>query len=491
MSFRIRNIIFLLFLGVFFLVAPILIVYTAGYRYNLVERRLERTGVLIVDGAPNGATIAINGVVHRQTLPARIPGLHPGRDDIEVSAPDLRSWKKRLWVEEGRTVFANTVMLWPEQLEPTYLLSGDIRRIVADPTQTSLAVITKEKTYDVLTIVALRDGTRTTVPLSTLSTTYPRIINVWWSAHGKRLRIILENPTAKTGDALFRDVIFSPHDNGGTLLELATLTALPKRPDAMEWDAENDDLLHAFVVNEPLRRDRQVFTVNLFRGDVEKNPTLFPTTMDFARVEDGTVAWTEYQRPADDETVAELVLVQTERTPNAERRIALPGTTTGPQFLVGGPSSTLTLLDRSARTLFIIDKRGNSTTPIQEIILGVDDAAWSPDGSALLWRSGKELWVLDIARATRTRLITEKDAVTGILWHPTHPSIIYRTAKEIVAMELDDRDVRNVARWSIATDGHMPMILDNEGQTLFAIQSAVSSPSLIALPLVTDSRFTE
>lgn len=483
MSARIRNLVFLAFISVFFLVAPILILYTAGYRYNLVERRIERTGVLIVDGEPKGATIAINGVVHRQTLPARIPGLHPGRYEIEVSAPNRTPWKKRLWVEEGRTIFANTVMLWPERLEPKNLLSEDIRRIVEDPTHESLAVITREKTRDILTIVALRDGTATTVPLSAFSTTYPRIINVWWSAHGKRLRIVLENPTAKTGDALFRDLVFSPQNNSETLLDLATLTALSKRPDAIDWDAENDDLLHAFVVNEPLRRDRQVFTVNLFRGDVEKKTTLFPTTMDFTRAEDGTVAWTEYQRPADDETVAQLVLVQTERTPGTERRIALPGTETAPFFVANGPSSTLTLLDSIARTLFIIDKRGNSTAPIQETILGVDEAAWSPDGSALLWRSGKELWILDINRATRTRLITEKDAVSGILWHPTHSSIMYRTAKEIVAMELDDRDVRNTVRWPVNTDVSMPMILDADGDALVAVQFGASERTLVALPL--------
>jgi len=52
-----RRYIFLLFLLSFFILAPLIVLYTAGYRYNITTGTVLRTGILSAASTPKGAAV--------------------------------------------------------------------------------------------------------------------------------------------------------------------------------------------------------------------------------------------------------------------------------------------------------------------------------------------------------------------------------------------------------------------------------------------------
>ena len=64
----------LIFITLFLLIAPILIIDATGYRYNFKKNRLEKTGILYLDSQPHAALIYLNGK-YQDTTPTRFSRL--------------------------------------------------------------------------------------------------------------------------------------------------------------------------------------------------------------------------------------------------------------------------------------------------------------------------------------------------------------------------------------------------------------------------------
>src|SRR3990167_10956256 len=77
MTLRARRIVYSLFIAAFIVTAPLVIIYTQGYRYNLKHQRLEPTGTLVLSTIPKGATISLNGQVIKFLTPKTLQAVLP------------------------------------------------------------------------------------------------------------------------------------------------------------------------------------------------------------------------------------------------------------------------------------------------------------------------------------------------------------------------------------------------------------------------------
>ncbi|MBI4133517.1 PEGA domain-containing protein, partial [Candidatus Uhrbacteria bacterium] len=132
-----RAVIFYTFLALFLVVAPTVLLYTSGYRYNLRRGRIEQVGGLVLKSMPRDALVTLNG----KTLGARTPTnlkLAPNEYEVEVRRDGYHSWTKTLLVESRATTFAEDIVLWKESVpvmlhalegSPSYrtILSPDLR----------------------------------------------------------------------------------------------------------------------------------------------------------------------------------------------------------------------------------------------------------------------------------------------------------------------------------------------------------------------------
>ncbi len=85
---HIRRLIYIIFILLFCLTAPILVLYTAGYRYDLKKWAIQKTGSLSVKPWPRDAEIYLDDKLQTGFRPddtLRITNLLPGKYKITIS----------------------------------------------------------------------------------------------------------------------------------------------------------------------------------------------------------------------------------------------------------------------------------------------------------------------------------------------------------------------------------------------------------------------
>lgn len=119
MHITLRRIIFAFFLTIFIVSAPLIVLYTAGYRLNIYNRHLQQTGVLAIATFPRGGNIVFNGQSLAQKTPYVIQRIMPNIHDVTLQKKGYHDWTQRIRVEEGKTSYI-TARLFAES-EPELL----------------------------------------------------------------------------------------------------------------------------------------------------------------------------------------------------------------------------------------------------------------------------------------------------------------------------------------------------------------------------------
>lgn len=123
MTYRTRIGILIGFVIVFLITAPIVVLYTAGYRWNDKKIRLEKVGIIFLRSRPSSANIYLDGKLRSEHSPARLRNLLPRTYVVKVAKTGFSSWQKSLSVSSALTTFAEHIVLWknakPEALDQT------------------------------------------------------------------------------------------------------------------------------------------------------------------------------------------------------------------------------------------------------------------------------------------------------------------------------------------------------------------------------------
>lgn len=105
----------------FFIISPLVILYTAGYRYDWETRKIQQTGVISIDIEPEDATVMINGVTINKQMPIRLANRAPGRYTLTIKKPGYHTLTKDIEVESKQTTYVRDVPLFKETLPETVL----------------------------------------------------------------------------------------------------------------------------------------------------------------------------------------------------------------------------------------------------------------------------------------------------------------------------------------------------------------------------------
>lgn len=91
---------------VFFVLAPIMVLYVRGIAYDPATNSFVKTGLLAVRSQPGSVAIFLDGKLVR-TSQSDINFLTPGSYDVTLEKPGYQSWSKRLPVAAGQVTWAN------------------------------------------------------------------------------------------------------------------------------------------------------------------------------------------------------------------------------------------------------------------------------------------------------------------------------------------------------------------------------------------------
>lgn len=112
LSHRIRLGIMFTLIASFFIISPIIILYTAGYRFNFETRRIQETGVITIEAKPKNAEVFLQGIKQQKSIPIRLPNRAPGFYDLSIEQEGYLSWNKTIEVESKQTTYATDIHLF-------------------------------------------------------------------------------------------------------------------------------------------------------------------------------------------------------------------------------------------------------------------------------------------------------------------------------------------------------------------------------------------
>ena len=125
MNKTLRDAMFIFFVVLFCVITFLLSLYAAGYRLDLGRalkgQFLQKTGMLILDSAPKGASIYLDGNQAKTSgsifgsyavTPAKIKNLLPKEYDVIVKMDGYWPWEKKLTVYGGQSTYAENIILF-------------------------------------------------------------------------------------------------------------------------------------------------------------------------------------------------------------------------------------------------------------------------------------------------------------------------------------------------------------------------------------------
>jgi hypothetical protein len=144
MTKRTRTILFSFFVSLFLVAAPLLVLHSQGYRFDLESKRIVRTGGLYFKVSPKVAEIKVNGEDSRKTgyLTGSLlrDNLIPGSYNVLIEKEGYHSWEKTLEVAGKMVTEAKDVLLVPEQPDfkdlfeeaKNFILSPDGKKMLVE-----------------------------------------------------------------------------------------------------------------------------------------------------------------------------------------------------------------------------------------------------------------------------------------------------------------------------------------------------------------------
>lgn len=133
MHISVRRLLFAFFVAVFLISAPLVVLYTAGYRLNISNRRLFQTGVLALTTYPRGASISLNNQALAQKTPYVVQRLIVNDYQLKLEKKGYHSWQQKMSIEEGKTTYVATRLF--ADTSPRRVSEFEAERLIADETE--------------------------------------------------------------------------------------------------------------------------------------------------------------------------------------------------------------------------------------------------------------------------------------------------------------------------------------------------------------------
>lgn len=116
------------FVATFFVTSPLLVLYTAGYRYDFKNGIIQEIGAISIDVLPKNANVFLNDKKIQGKMPIRLKNVSPGKYKIKISADGFYDWEKEITVETKQTVYFKEIKLIKKS-SPEKIGDGQIEKI--------------------------------------------------------------------------------------------------------------------------------------------------------------------------------------------------------------------------------------------------------------------------------------------------------------------------------------------------------------------------
>jgi hypothetical protein len=444
MPLYLRKIIMWLFVLAFFIITPLVLLYTSGWNYNWKIGKIESTGVIIVDiQNPRMSTVQVNNYKSTNILPFTVYHLNrlkPGEYNVKISKENYRSWEKIIEVKGNSTAFVDKVVLFKDTTanlindqEIHQWFSSSDRYAIFNQEDNNTKELWLFDAYDESQDLLYR---QVKTPLSIAETT---VETGGWSSQS----------TYFLWQKNQEHYVFNTNNLNDDPLNVDKLL-LPNTIKQWQWNADNDNILYV------LNNLNEVWQVNINNQSTLKLASLNEQVFS-AMVLDQVIYYLENM----DEGV---VLYQYKN----EATTKLMDFAAGNYQLKAETNSIFSVQDLNAKKsyLFVINK---DQLTFQEI--NTLDLKLSPNKNKFTYSSNTfEIWTLEnfysLEKKGDAYLLTRlSQTPENLQWHASNEYLYYTINNELKIIELDGRgNQRNVYTWTM--DSNIKGLISNKKQSI-------------------------
>lgn len=440
MNLRTRRAIAFFFIALFLISAPILIIYTAGYRYNFKKGDLQKTGALVIATVPKNASVSLNAKTLEDKTPVRLNNILPDTYEITLRKDNYYPWSKKLEIRPQETTFLEDVLLF-YQAEPELLIDQPINWSSFSPANNFAVFSTTELNQNFLYLLNLSNSKIKLLYNQDPAFASPKAI---WAPDGSELIFQTDTTTILITNSF-------PQQTKNLTAKLQFLN-----PESLTWNQNNNNWLYGQVGNK-------IYQFNTLTEKLE----LIHTGDETAAIQDFYVFnETIYTiEKLSRKTILNQHRLFTDKTYNGQTIELKNSDYRFDRFYLGylgfwhAGSQAYYLVD-SALSHIVFTKNNVQTVSLQ------------PQKNLLLIQTNQELSYLNLDQEPQEKNITRySQGLTAALWHPdsTNYCLALQEAK-IHLIELDERSGHNIV--TLPPEGIINLTLNRQGQTIFFLKDS-------------------
>ncbi|MDD5342128.1 MAG: PEGA domain-containing protein [Patescibacteria group bacterium] len=431
MTRRTRRILYLSFILMFFILAPILVLYSSGYRFDWSRKQLLKTALLRLNTEPGGATVYVNGQPQKNKTPTAINNLLPGTYDIRVEKDGYLPWQNSISLKSKTVEFLTDITLFRDT-SPELVLDKTIGKLTALPDSNEALFVTPIENGFELNKLNLANQKETNM------LTRPTEINI-------------------ETEAVNNHLIISSLANGLPVYEDMDIT-VPEKATAINWAPKDISKLQ-WLDNKSFFGIAEGVLCQIFLEKPEFN-CAGPAVTEFL-LQDKYVYYLSsdiestllYRAPINN-LEGELIV----RLPKSEDYRFIPKS-----------EPLVVFIDGQTEDLVLIDPE-NTPGKITTIPRTAKDAFWHEAGEQLVYYNDFEIWRWNIETDERTLLTRLSEPIQWANRYGWFDYVIFSQEKNIQALELESHTPSRTTT-SLVNNATGHFILDRESKNLFYIGS--------------------
>lgn len=424
MTKRFRTILFSILVILFIFIAPLVILYSQGYRFDLETKKITQTGAFYFKVLPKTGKIYLDEKLEKKTDflfgTAFVDDLLPKKYEIKIEKEGYYPWQKLLEVQEKIVTEAKNIVLISKN--PNFeILTKEIKDFFFSPNEKKI-------------ILKKSDEKIWTLEILDIDKNISR-------------NLINEKEFVKGKNAELLDLKWS-HDSKRVLLSLKIKETI--KHFILETTEENDLISLDFLgkdirkISFSPQKNSEIFFIkknNLFKSDFIKKEISEPILNNLISYKplNSNLIWLNdegflFKSNLSGEKIEVLNLKPIDIESESEYKITA--------------YNLSKILIQKSNTLFYLEQDSKT---FKEISNSVKNFRFSPDFKKVVYWNDYEIWILFLEEkldqppkmiGELTFLTRFSEKIKEVFWYTSH-YLIFNTGDKIKIIEIDDRDKIN------------------------------------------------
>lgn len=418
---------------IFFIITPLVIFYSLGYRFNTQRGIFVFTGSLSIKSNPQNVDIYIDGILKNKKLNRlnssyHIGGLKPGEHFIEVKAEGYSKWSKKITIASGTSTEFWNVFLVRNEYAKTDYSSDSVGKFFFDPGKELIAYTKNDPEKLSVNVLDLNNNESENVFSSDeYRFTDDKKENIEWSPQSKKIII----PALKNGEKNYLIVDVKTKE----LIDLKSV-AEAENLEKVRWSKDNKDFVYYIsngtlhYINTSNLEDKKLVVENISSYDLSSS------FIYYFKLPSGVIYRTNYDGSSETEQISTLS----------------PDKMSDPSFQINVyDEDRIAILNKSGD--LYIQNLGEKNDYFKNLASGISEVQFSDDGKKMLYWSDFEIcvyftrdWDVQPWRSENDQkeIIRFSEKINDVQWSRDYEHVVFNVGNKIKITEIDNRSQNNI-----------------------------------------------